>query len=112
MSDNRCSACDSPDQNGDYWPDGNGGSLCQMCWEELCDKAWWEECAKVEGECGRMSGASDKVYVLEVGSTVEYRTEVKGVFRDCLTATKEGERQVDEGGWEYYEIRDFELTPP
>jgi hypothetical protein len=26
----------------DGWPDGNGGELCQECWESVCDKSWWE----------------------------------------------------------------------
>ena len=27
------------------WPDGEGGLLCQLCWESECSKTWWEEAA-------------------------------------------------------------------
>lgn len=35
-----CSDCKKEPSEG--WLDGEGGELCQMCWEKQCDKEWWE----------------------------------------------------------------------
>ena len=29
-------------QPHDDWPNGNGGLLCQDCWEKHCDAEWWD----------------------------------------------------------------------
>lgn len=38
-----CSQCSDeiPDPS-ERWPDGDGGTLCQMCWEGHCSEKWWK----------------------------------------------------------------------
>ena len=42
MSDNltRCAHCGC--LQDDNWPCGDGGTLCQMCWEIQCSESWWQ----------------------------------------------------------------------
>jgi hypothetical protein len=37
-----CNTCSSsiPDP-AEEWPDGNGGTICQECWETLSARMWW-----------------------------------------------------------------------
>ncbi len=37
-----CNTCSSsiPDP-AEEWPDDNGGTLCQECWEHECSQSWW-----------------------------------------------------------------------
>ena len=37
-----CNTCSSaiPDP-AEEWPDGNGGTICQKCWEVESDRMWW-----------------------------------------------------------------------
>jgi hypothetical protein len=37
-----CNTCSSaiPDP-AEEWPDGNGGTICQECWEKECSLSWW-----------------------------------------------------------------------
>jgi hypothetical protein len=44
LSDPICSRCGGVHANDcdSYWEDGEGGLLCQMCWESVADQMWWD----------------------------------------------------------------------
>ena len=37
-----CSMCGVQEKEHSGWPDGHGGLLCQLCWEDYCSRTWWE----------------------------------------------------------------------
>jgi len=36
----RCTNCGG--RLDEDWPDGEGGFICQACWEAECDRTWWD----------------------------------------------------------------------
>ena len=36
-----CSKCGVREEEHSGWPDGHGGLLCQLCWEDYCSQTWW-----------------------------------------------------------------------
>lgn len=43
---NLCARCGEKEH--DNWPNGNGGRLCQECWEVESDAMWWAMLANIE----------------------------------------------------------------
>lgn len=44
-SGSRCADCEN---QHDDWPDGEGGHLCQECWETQCSEEWWKQVVAID----------------------------------------------------------------
>lgn len=52
-----CSHCLSPIPDpAERWPDGKGGWLCQMCWEDECGRTWWKAVDAIAAEAAERKG--------------------------------------------------------
>lgn len=58
----KCSKCDEPH---DDWPDGDGGKLCQNCWEVSCSDSWWDMIGAL--------GALEQIGLIEVDADGDAR---------------------------------------
>jgi hypothetical protein len=54
-----CNTCNNtiPDP-AEEWPDGNGGIICQECWEHECSLSWWAW-ARLLGRAGLLDHERD-----------------------------------------------------